>query len=247
MYNLLLVDDEADTREALANYFPWQEVGFKVVGQAGHGKEALQMIGREYVDVVLTDIKMPVMDGIELARSLYSDNKGIHIIFLSAYREFEYAKQALNYRVKDYILKPAKYQELMEVFTRVKRELEGAHYHSSDHAESSNEGYIISKVKWYIRNRYQTANLEEAAQLVYLNPNYLSHLFKQKTGMNFVDYTTQVKMETAQKLLQDPKLKTYEVSEMVGYSNAKNFTRAFKRFCGMTPSEYRDRYLCHEA
>lgn len=187
------------------------------------------------------------MSGVELAKSLYTDHAGIQVIFLSAYRDFEYAKKALNYRVKDYILKPAKYQELIDVFTRVRQELDRHNQRRDIDATASNDGHIISRVKWYLRHHYQEASLEEAARYVHLNPNYLSHLFKQKTGINFVDYMIQVKMEAAQRLLLDTRLKTYEVSEMVGYSNAKNFTRAFKNYSGMTPSEYRNRNIDHEA
>lgn len=243
LYKLLLVDDEANTREALSSYFPWHEVGFEVVGQAGNGKEALNFINREPVDVVLTDIKMPVMSGIDLAETLYKEKRDTMVVFISGYREFEYAQKALHYKVKNYIVKPVKYQMLFDVFCQIRTELDEVKGQGKAESEelsgNRDEGLIISKVKWYIRHQYRTATLEEAARLVHLNSNYLSQLFKQKTGMNFLDYLIQVKMEAARKLLQDPRYKTYEISEAVGYSNAKNFTRAFKNVYGCTPSEFR--------
>ncbi|NWL90306.1 response regulator transcription factor [Paenibacillus sp. GM2] len=247
MYNLLIVDDEAETREALAIYFPWNDIGFQIVGQVNNGLEALQFIdGEERVDIVFTDIKMPVMSGIELAENLYNHKQNIKIVFLSGYRDFEYARQALHYRVMNYVLKPAKYHVLMDVFVKLRNEMEagGTSLESEDTApdysySKGDESLVIKKVKEYVKQNYKEATLEEVARQVYMNANYLSFFFKQKTGQNFSDYLIQTKMEMALHLLQDFNYKTYEISEMVGYSNAKNFTRTFKSYYGKTPSEYR--------
>ncbi|WP_139996368.1 response regulator transcription factor [Paenibacillus paridis] len=242
MYKLLLVDDEADTREALSSYFPWQEVGFQIIGQCGNGKEALNFIqSHDKIDVILTDIKMPVMSGLELAEVIHEQKHNIHVIFLSSYREFEYAQKALRYRVNNYIVKPAKYQVLLDVFGSLRDELEAAkHALEQTPPGTGNEGLIITQIKSYIQSHYKDANLEDAAKQVYLNANYLSYLFKQKTGQNFTDYLIQVKMKVAMRLISENQFKTYEISEMVGYSNAKNFTRTFKSFYGKTPSEFRN-------
>lgn len=248
MYNLLLVDDEAKTREALSLYFPWQEEGFRIIGQAGNGKEALDFIlNREKVDVVLTDIMMPEMSGIELAGAIYEKKLNTYVIFLSSYREFEYARHALKYRVQNYVVKPAKYQVLKDVFRSLKAEMEEMKHYESDRRQEEDslrqEGLMIARIKAYIHERYRDATLDDIARHVHLNANYLSYMFKQRTGVNFTDYLIRVKMEAAWKLLQDPQYKTYEISEMVGYSNAKNFTRTFKNYYGMTPSEYRNGHV----
>lgn len=242
----MIVDDEAETREALSSYFPWSEVGFQVVGQANNGQEALRFIAKgERVDAILTDIRMPVMSGIELTEQLYNQRSDIKIVFLSGYRDFEYAQQALHYRVKNYVLKPAKYHVLMDVFGKIKEEMEaeaaaemtGPKIPSRGMGE---ESLIIRKIKEYVTTNYKNASLEEVARLVHMNANYLSFFFKQKTGQNFSDYLLKTKMEMAVRLLRDVSYKTYEISEMVGYSNAKNFARTFKSYYGQTPSEYRN-------
>lgn len=245
MYNLLIVDDETETREALSSYFPWNEIGFHIIGQAGNGREALRFIeGEERVDIVLTDIKMPVMTGIELAEDLYRSKRDIKVVFLSGYRDFEYAQQALHYRVSNYVLKPAKYHVLLDVFVKLREELEAGNVEkersAAEDLQGSDESFIIRQIKDYVISHYQNASLEQAARLVHMNANYLSFFFKQKTGQNFSDYVIQHKMEVAAGLLQDMSFKTYTVSEMVGYSNAKNFTRTFKSYYGKTPSEYRN-------
>jgi len=238
MFNILLVDDESSTREALSSYFPWQEIGFSIVGQASNGKEALSFLETHpKVDIILTDIQMPIMNGIELAQTLYNQNSQIKVIFISSYREFEYAQKAIELNVKNYILKPAKYNVLVEVFERLHQELG----ETNTKLESSPpaEHVIVQQVKDYVKQHYTQATLEEAARHVFLNPNYLSQVFKQKTGSNFSDYLISVKMENALKLLKTNQFKTYEVSEMVGYSNPKNFTRTFKNYYGYPPSHVR--------
>lgn len=247
MYNLLIVDDEVETREALSSYFPWDEVGFDIIGQVSNGQEALQFIdGDERVDVVLTDIKMPVMSGIELAENLYNSKRNIKIVFLSGYRDFDYAQKALHYKVTNYVLKPAKYHVLMDVFIKVKEDIETENTVNEGPPKleidrlKGDESLIINKIKTYVNENYSEASLEEVAKQVHMNANYLSFFFKQKTGQNFSDYLLKVKMEMAVHLLQNVSYKTYEISEMIGYSNAKNFTRTFKGYYGKTPSEYRN-------
>ena len=241
MYRLLIVDDERAICNGLRSYFPWEQVGFEVAGTAENGKKALTFLEENQVDVVLSDISMPVLDGIGLVKSLREQGSQIPVVFLSAYREFDYARQAMRYGVTDYILKPTKYDEIRAVFTRVRESLDGEHSGEEGTEEKEDEIVtILSCVTKYIEEHYVDASLEGAAELVYMNPQYLSRVFKKKSGMNFSEYVMKVKMEEAQRLLKDFRLRVTEVSEMVGYSNAKNFARAFHLFCGMSPREWRD-------
>nr|WP_301290439.1 helix-turn-helix domain-containing protein [Paenibacillus sp. 1781tsa1] len=111
---------------------------------------------------------------------------------------------------------------------------------SASTAESGLADQTIEKVKIYLQDNLSAATLENAAKHVFLNPFYLSKYFKTKTGENFSDYVTKLRMQHAAVLLKTTYCKTYEISEIVGYSNAKNFTRMFRSFFGMTPREYRN-------
>ena len=240
MYKLLIVDDESSIRNGIKNYFPWTQLGFEVAGLFENGREALDYCRKLPVDVVLSDIKMPIMDGLELAKELYQLNPNIKIVLLSGYREFEYAREALKYEVKNYILKPTKYEELNEVFSKIKKELDQEQFSEEDDTNYSYYDKIVDTVKSYLCKNYQIATLSSASELVHLNPNYLSTLFKDITGENFSDFLLRVRMEEAATLLNDIRYKTYEISELVGYSNPKNFTRAFKKYFGVTPTEFRN-------
>jgi YesN/AraC family two-component response regulator len=241
MYRLLIVDDEKETRTGLRNYFPWQEIGFEIVGEAENGADALTFIEIERVDVVLSDIKMPVMDGLELAHEIYRKRLPVKIVFLSGHKEFEYAQKALLYGVKNYIVKPTKYGELVETFKKLNEELNNETVkEAAETSSAATEHKVIAAVRQYVEKHLSTASLEGAAEHVYMTPQYLSKFFKDKTGQNFSDLLLDKRMCKAKELLEDFQYKIYQVSELVGYANSKNFTRAFGKYYGKSPREVRN-------
>ena len=242
MYSLLLVDDERDILVNLATYFPWEAGNFVVIGQAETGTEALQFLKRQPVDLVLCDIKMPGLSGLDFAKTV--KERGIHtrIIFLSAYRKFEYAKEAFRYGIRDYLVKPPDFQELMDSLKRIKKELDLEAEEKSDHGSASKEepaDPIVKTVLAYVKGNLEHASLHNAAKLVQMNPNYLSTYFKEKFEMPFSEYLMDLRMKKAKFLLPDPSYTVRRVSGIVGYANVKNFTRAFRLYFGYPPNALR--------
>ena len=237
MYQLIIADDEFEIASGIANYFPWEEIGFEVVSSFSNGQEVLSWLRKHSADVFLCDIRMPIMNGIELAKKIQEENISIKIVFLSGYSEFEYARQALIYGAVNYLLKPTKYNELVSVFTSLKQTLDQENFvRIEDHPEPD---ALISTLQELIQNDYANITLESAANQVYLSPVYVSRLFKQHTGINFIDYVTKVRMKKAAEMISSGKYKIYEISEFIGYSNPNNFARAFKKFFGIAPQDYR--------
>ncbi|WP_053375431.1 response regulator transcription factor [Paenibacillus sp. FJAT-27812] len=251
MYNILFVDDPSELYSAMYTDFPWGQIGFQIVGQVSNEQEALQWIEEKgNIDVVFTDIRMPALNGVDLARELYERKSGIKVIFHSTYRDIDYAYYAILYGVREYLIKPAQYEALMNVITKIRMELEEDGTRTAaksllKEAEVKDalrgNGKLVQEIISYVEQHYQNVSLECVAGHLYMNANYLSQLFKQRTGKTFSDFVISVKMEKAAWLLQDFRIKTYEVSEKLGYSNAKNFSRTFKQFYGVTPSEFRNR------
>lgn len=240
MYKLLIVDDEPNIRKGLIRHYPWSELGFEVVGDFANAKLALDYMVDHSVHVVLTDIKMPVMDGIELARTVKERNPDVIVIFLSAYADFEFARQAIVYSVKDYILKPVQYENIVMVFKKLKKKLDAQTNRTA--ADESRDKYydkLIKTVEEYVLENLKEASLENAAQKVNLSPNYLSKIFKEKKGMNFSDFLFETRMKKSKELMSDLNLKIYHISSAIGYNNPKNFSRAFKQYHGVSPSEFR--------
>jgi two-component system, response regulator YesN len=235
MYRLLIVDDEDDIRQGLARFFPWEEVGFEVAGTAENGKQAFELVAAGGVDAVFSDIRMPVMSGIELAKSIAEAGLGVPVVFLSAYKDFSYARQALQYGVRDYVPKPTDYADIRSVFTKLRREMD----QGRPAGRAPVEDPVIAAIKRYVERDCAHASLKGAAGVVGMNPQYVSRLFRERTGEHFHTLLARTRMDLAARLLRDTGHRAYEVSGMVGYSNQKNFTRAFKRHFGAAPLAFR--------
>ena len=123
MYQVIIADDEAKIRSGLANLFPWNQLGFEITGSFSNGRDAYDFALSTPVDLILSDIRMPLMDGLELSECLLSQKK-VKIIFFSGFQDFEYVRKALRNGVFDYLLKPVKYEDLADCLTRVKELLD---------------------------------------------------------------------------------------------------------------------------
>ena len=132
MYKVLLVDDEALTRKAISQNIPWKETGFELVGTAENGEEALRVIKEKSPDLVLTDICMPVMDGLALSEHIKRHYPQIKVVIISGYDDFEYARQAIKYEVSNYILKPITSVELVEELKKIKGKIEESLKHKKE-------------------------------------------------------------------------------------------------------------------
>jgi YesN/AraC family two-component response regulator len=241
MYNLIIIDDEYEIRVGLANYFPWNEIDFMVTANFDSPLKALDFIRSNPVDAALCDIKMPRMTGLEFAKKLYEENSGVKIVLLSGYKEFDFLKEAMEYKIFDYLLKPVTHVNIKKTFTALHAELDKRKSlpRDSEKFPGEIEG-LISVIKTYMEKNYSTTSLEDTAAYIHMNPNYLSRFFKQKTGENYSDYLIRLKMKKALDLMNNHGLKTYHISEMVGYNNPNNFTRAFKKLFGKAPKDYRN-------
>lgn len=124
LYKLIIVDDEKKMRDGLAQYVDWNKMGFLVVGKFSDGREAAAFIENNPVDVVLSDIRMTFVSGIELAKQVFESGKNIKTVLISGYKEFEYARQAMQYKVVDYLLKPVSIGELEQIFIALKSSMD---------------------------------------------------------------------------------------------------------------------------
>lgn len=245
MHKVFLVEDEGIIRKGLKQLIEDVIGGFQVIGEADNGKTALEALkGSGVPDLLITDIRMHEMNGIEMikrVRDLYPD---LYMIIISGYADFEYAKQAIKYGISDYLLKPVDRVELTQALEQFRRrcEPEGVVAVDAEHEDDSQQGrQLIRRVKELILERLdQEISLQTIAEQVHLNPQYLSALFKTETGQNFSDYVTQCRMNKAKQLLKETNLKVYEVAQLSGYVSAKHFMSVFKELVGSTPSRYRE-------
>lgn len=243
MYKLLIVEDETIIRKGLVQAIDWESVGFKVIADAADGKKALICIENELPDVLLTDIRMPIMDGLELMSIVSQKYPTIRQMVLSGYGDFSYAQHAIQCGVVAYILKPTKDDSIYEAFKKVKRLLDGIEMSKPVPQQENRKLFqdpTIIKVVQYIDEKFsEKITLDDVSKIAYMNPTYFSTFFKRKTGESFKDYIVSVRMKKAKELAIETDLKGHFISEMVGYDDPRYFSKLFKEAFGKTIAELR--------
>ncbi|MGE8080231.1 response regulator transcription factor [Peribacillus loiseleuriae] len=239
MKNILLVDDERWVRTALKWTINKLNLPIYVAHECTNGLEALDWIKQNNVDLVITDIRMPIMDGLTFIKQVRDLELRVDTIVISVHDEFQFVQDAMRKGVTDYLLKPIDDEELRKCLENWLKKGMGVQLESR-HAEESFPLSTIDKVLQYIQETpLGEINLKEAAKKVHVNPSYLSQLFKQQVKRNFVDYLTELRMEEAKKILKTSSLRISEIAERLGYSDIAYFSNTFKRMTSFSPSEFR--------
>lgn len=238
MKKILIVDDEKFIRNGISAILSNSFGDTIVVELAKNGKEALEILKKDEFHLVITDINMPFINGIDLIKELRTFNKKAEIIVISGYDEFEYARQCMKYGVKNYLLKPVNDVELIDLI-KENMEIEEINVVEDSHQVKLDHIYI-EKAKAYIDNNYfRDINMAVVSNYVSLNYSYFSSVFNKIVGMNFSDYLNFVRVQKSKILLKNIDYKIHEISDMVGYKNSKHFTKNFKKFEKITPIEFR--------
>lgn len=221
-------------------------MGIHIVGEAADGKSALVKIRELRPQILLTDVVMPGMNGIELIRTVREEGIALQIVLLSAFQNFEYVKSALKYDAIDYLLKPFNHDELKQVMDKVLLQIQHTKgkvkpNHESKGNKLSRDEKLVEQIRVYIDAHYQhKLTIQDIADHVHLSVNHIAGLFKKETGQTIFDYITSVRISTAKQLLDNPIYKIYEIADRTGYPDANYFTKVFKKYTGLSPKEYRD-------
>lgn len=241
MCNILIVDDEKWVRSALKWTVEQTGLPIKVVGECSNGLEALDWLRDNQADLVLADITMPVMTGLTFLEQLRLAGNEQDVVFITVNEEFALIQQALRAGAFDYLLKPVETEQLATCFTKWLNRQERARTPQKE--EPSVPPELLSPVEQVLKYIESLppgqVTLAEAAKHVHMNPSYLSQLFKQQKGTNFIDYVTKLRLAEAKRLLTATTLRISEIAERLGYSDLAYFTNIFKKSCQVTPSEYR--------
>ncbi len=261
MKKILVVDDEnlscAMIRGIIEERFP--QVG--VVAEAANGRKAVEKALQIRPDIVIMDIEMPIMNGIEAAKIIREQIPGCAIVFLTAYAEFEYARQAMRIGAAEFLLKPVDEEELVSVIKKLLRlEL----YNSMEIMEEQRQfqgdssvleesvgkkagersTMIVMEAKKYIDCHYMNdISIEILAEHFNISTNHFNRIFKQIYDIACKDYLITVRVEAAKRYLSSPSLTVREVGSMVGYPDPNYFTKVFRKRTGMTPTEYRNKII----
>ena len=263
MIRLLIADDERLEREALVDMVSRRFVEHEIVTEvAENGRKAADTAILWGADLILMDIEMPGMNGLDAARAVLAQRPSCRVIFVTAYSLFQYAHEAVHLGACDYLLKPVDPDELEASIRRAIRqveaerrlealapvqqepepELSAPEAEEAPHAESENSqtALVMAHVRRYLEDNYMfDISLDSVGEILHISPAYLSAQFKKYQKMNFLDCLTELRINAAKELLNDPFRSSAEVASMVGYEDASYFARAFKKRTGVTPTQYR--------
>ncbi|UFT98389.1 response regulator [Radiobacillus kanasensis] len=244
LFKAIIVEDEALIRRNLVRKINKWNTNFTVVGEAMNGQEALKLIEEEIPQIVITDIRMPIMDGLQLAQNIYFAFPTVKIIILSGHDEFEYARKAINYRVEDYLLKPINDEKFSSLLARIEidlnKDLDSLAHAATSMVDKASQKEIVEIIKLFIKENYcNDLTLNDIATHLNFSVDYLGKLFKKHTGMSPIKYITNLRMNEAKRLLAtnlDMDIQT--VGRLVGYKDPHYFSRAFKNNTGFYPTEF---------
>lgn len=240
MKKVVIVEDEELVRRGIVQAVDWQSVDCVVAGEAADGAEGLEVIRRERPDIIVTDIKMPRMDGIEMLRRLRGEGNAAAVILLTAYSNFTYAQAAVKLGAVDYLLKPFHDGELEEAVERLAdRGGHGPARAAPEIPSGAKSKYVMESLR-YVSEHYAEPDMSiaQVAKSLGISEGHLSHVFKRETGRTLGSYVTDYRIQRAKELLRDCRSKVYEVAEAVGYRDITYFSAAFKKAAGVSPSEY---------
>ena len=235
---VLLADDEAAILEGYKLLFDWEKYQCEVVGTAMDGREAVEKARELMPDIVIMDINLPKLNGLEAIRAIQETapaDHPIYMIVVTGYDEFSYCQEALRLRVSDFLLKPIDFDAFGEVIEGLVKKV----------MENPNRQVVLSdtlkKIVDYVNKNLsdEDMRLTLLAENMNMNPNYISQLFKKELGCGYHAYLNQVRVEKAKKYLRQTNEPISVVAELVGFSDYRIFTKIFKGIVGVTPSQFR--------
>lgn len=254
----MVVDDDQAILQGLAHMIRREMDDIEII-TAPDGIEALEGMKGTGVDLLITDIKMPGMDGLELIRRTQACGSCSRFVILTGYDEFKFARQAIKYNVTDYLLKPIDREELLCAIKKVKSEIDGGKTGrwvrelpdiTGFQFEFSPENCSprIKKILAYIGENYRLdLSLEQIGDVFHLHPNYICMLFKNELNTTFIRYLNALRIRNgARMLLNEERTPISDIAVSSGFKTERQFYKTFKKYVALTPGEFRRQYGAKE-
>jgi len=253
MFRLIIVDDEAQTAQMIRDLIDWQSVGINVVAVCNDGTSGIQAIMLHKPDIVITDVCMPLMSGIDLIRKVRDTGSKAKFVIVSAFAEFEYARDAMQYGVKHYLIKPCSEGQILSAVNEVIVDMMQESARRSIVARNKMTGnenernFFSSQIESILRICDECIS-EPGLSLkwisenkVFANTDYLSRKFLQETGHKFKEYLVSLRISKAKELMINKNNSSItDIAEQVGFGdNPQYFSSVFKKNTGMSPYEYK--------
>lgn len=238
---LMIADDEDVVRNGLEKYIRLHTERFEKIYTAENGEQALDIILRYKPDIMLLDVQMPILSGLEVMKEAKKAGVLPATVIFSGYDEFAYAQEAVRQGARDYMLKPSRSSDILKRILEIAEEIAPDSEKGESAKNSADKTNLIGRAKEYIdEHYYENISQMQVADVIGITPGYLSTLFSKHMDCGFTDYLNQVRIHHACAYLQQNFLKTYEIAFKVGFRDEKYFSKVFKKLMGVSPKEYRN-------
>ncbi|NVF11161.1 response regulator [Anaerococcus sp. AGMB00486] len=243
---VLIVEDEEIIRKKLEILPSFSKYGMEVLESAKNGLEGLEKIKKFNPELVITDISMPLMDGLTMIKE--SLDYEYSAIIVSGYNDFDYAKKAIKYGVTDYLLKPIDIEELNKSLITAKNiyEMRKSFINQEDNIdilkieknENKKSDIALEMIAYIEKNYGEKISISDLEKKLNYSESMLNKKFKEYTSITFNDYLNRVRIKEAIKLLENTELMIIDIAFLCGFSNQKYFSKVFKKFVGISPGKY---------
>lgn len=241
MYKALIIDDEKPVQIALQKLGDWSKYHIATPDTANNGREGLSAMREIRPALCFVDMQMPIMNGTEFLKKASAEFPDTQFIIVSGYDDFKYAQSAIKYGACDYLLKPIVKEELNAAIEKAVLKVNPhADFTGKDRKHAVPPEEVIKIIKEYIEKNYNTnIKISMFASQYFFSKEYLSKLFKSAYGCGIYTYVQEIRMQRARDLLLNPDIKIQSISERLGYADNNYFSKAFKNYYGMSPSQFR--------
>jgi YesN/AraC family two-component response regulator len=253
MFNMIIVDDESEIANMMKTLIDWQEYNVNVSAVCTNSKDALSSIMLYKPEVVITDIRMPGMNGIDLISKVHEFQLKTKFVIVSAYAEFDYAREAMKYNVKHYLIKPCSEEQVVHAVTEVCTDIISERRRNrvlvGDKNKKKNQSFFSPQIEQVIQYIEENISDDEitlkkiSETQVFSNVDYLCRKFHQETGHKFNSYLNSLRISKAKDLMFNSMQNEtiYSIADKVGFrNNPQYFSQVFKRATGMSPTEYQN-------
>jgi two-component system response regulator YesN len=239
---LLILDDDIQIREGIKNGVDWASLGFEEVRSAGDGFAGLAAAREMAPDIVLSDVRMPGMDGLDFLREIKELFPRVKVILISGYDDFKYLQKAVRYGADAYELKPVKIQNLLRLVEELgaKAVAEKIPPPVPGNKSPRFSDSRISRAAEYVHSHLSAdLSIRTLGEELRMSPNYFCSLFRKEAGVTFSSYVNRTRLEASAYLLEHTDQRISEIADNAGFRDSVYFTQVFKKAYGCSPREYR--------